>query len=193
MRVKLYIPYDDATFLDFNESDIYNVEGSYEQALLKELQNGDDVFNAMFGDGDIKPIQQMPQNTVKNAPQSFISCEVDIYNEEYKDETVGSLIQYAVEQDIVMMLMKFDFSTMGEEFETDFRMWVDNHNSINKQRFDNDWKFKNEPTRTFKMEFPNLKNELTYLELSNCKLIEPYGSNGFIVLVEKINFDKGIE
>lgn len=177
MRATIYLPYNDYNGYNFDIGNDYYSNGGYEKALQDNFLNEKNPN-----------VSSLSRNEEKT---NYTTCECELFNEYMSEESVDSLITYAVSSDVNVIVVKFDFNTFEEEFETELKLWIQTHNKINGNiHLSDDEKFQNEPKRTFKICFKNLKNEDTYLEFCDCKLLEPIGNDGYAMLIERINFCK---
>lgn len=178
MRCKIFLPYIDFNDSNFYASSSYYKENDYETALR-------DSFNE----------KGMRRHEVSSNEEnmSYATTECELFDEQNNLIDIDKLVSLAVSNDVSLLIVKLDFDTMDEEFESDFKLWYDAHIKINSNKLMGaDIKFANEPKRTMKLEFKNLKNENTYLELVNCKILESVGDDSFAILIERINFSKKV-
>lgn len=194
MKGTLFLPYIDYYNSNFDVDDNYYSNGTYEETLTNEYtKNKDIVFNTIndYFDGNTSVLRannnqgntisffnaKVPKNEEKTR---YSSCDCYVLNEYLKDITINDINALKNINDVCVLYVKLDFDTIEEEFEEDFKLWVKSHNNINNTNRSDEWKFENEPKRTFKLTI----NNISY-ELCNCRILE-MSSNGFFILIEKI-------
>lgn len=199
MNTTLYLPYINYENIQFQaNNDYYTSKEEYSKTLENDYyMNKDVIYNKMnaWNSGSVDLINkstinsQSFHNNNDDDDVKYSKCEVLLYNENYEEETIDSIINYFNENDVFILIIKFNFDTMDEEFEEDLKLWFRTHQNINNiKEADDDWKFTNQPIRNFKFNFINKFNTQTNGELLNCKLIQQMDNNTYVVLVEKINF-----
>ena len=130
----------------------------------------------------------------KNAKENNYRSEALLFDENGNDETVDNIISNALSQDVVINIIKFNRDSMDEEFEEDYNFWISDHEKLSqyKDKLGEDKVWKNEPTRTFYVEFLNKANEIKYVRFENCKILEKGDEDEYAVLSEKISLIENI-
>lgn len=195
MECKILLPYIDYHSSNFEVDDDFYVNGGYEQALKKNNEMyGDSIYNHIsnggfnanttvfrnpysFNDNNYDLNNKVSKNEEKTL---YSSCECFIYNEFMKDISINDLMEQMFSKDVSVMFIKLNFDTAEEEFEEDFKLWVQTHNNINKQNMSDEWKFENEPKKNIRLV--TLNKEFDFI---NCKILE-MSSEGFFILIEEI-------
>ena len=194
MNVKLYLQLENFNDGDFDvRNDYYASDEEFFAAAEAENKKYSNVaYDAVSNLGNLvgnrtAKFGQVKVNT-KNANQYNYMAEAILFDEDKNDETVDKLITDCVSQDVVVSIIKFNRDSMDEEFEEDFNFWVDEHLNINKYKNElgEDKVWKNEPVRTFKLEFINNAGEVKHALLENCRILDKEGDDEYSILSEKI-------
>ena len=186
MRAKILIPYYDYDNINFDVNDNYYKGNEYEDTLISSNNRDKDIINdyILSNNKVHKDSTSIKFFSIKNKANDenllYTSCYCDVCNE--YDMKSMSLEDFKMFENVDnnILIVKFDFNTIEEEFETDLKMWLDEHNKINSYDLDDEWKFKNEPFKDLVLEVDNLK-----YNLENCKILDSY-EDKFIIFIEKI-------
>jgi hypothetical protein len=196
MKCTICLPYNDYNESNFDVNDNYYSNGGYEKALkANNDMYGDSIYNHISGGFNAntsvyrdpyafnRGINGFNEKVSENEEKmAYSSCEGFIYNEYMVDETIDGLKSYSSINDGFILVLKLDFNTTEEEFETELKMWYSSHIKINNVNADDEWKFENEPVRTLKIESGSFSAYLI-----NSKLLE-ISNDTFVILVEKIKY-----
>ena len=89
---------------------------------------------------------------------------------------------------MVVNIFKFKEEGMDEEFEEDLNFWSSDHDSINKMtdKLGEETVWKNEPLRTFIVEFKNNAGETKYMQYNDCRLLDSSNDGTYAVIAENI-------
>lgn len=195
MNATLYMPY-------FGYNDNFDAEGTYksEDDYIKAMQESydstkDAIFSVM-SEGSIKNYSGIDGNTYtfgqkmsKADKISYAPCTVTMYDEDGKPDNVDNLITHFAKQELFIDTFILDMSTISEDFQSELSIWINEHNSINKngEKFGGEWCWTHEPVRQLKLEFKNLANETIYAKLINCKIADCNDKDRILMYIEKID------
>lgn len=200
MTVTLYLKLEGFDDGDFDiRNDYYKSDDEFFDAMDAENKKFSNVaYDAISNLGNninnktAKLIFSKTQS--KNAKENNYRSEALLFDENGNDETVDNIISNALSQDVVINIIKFNRDSMDEEFEEDYNFWISDHEKLSqyKDKLGEDKVWKNEPTRTFYVEFLNKANETKYVKFENCKILEKGGEDEYAVLSEKISLIENI-
>lgn len=194
MKVKLLLPYNQYDDDDFNSS--YNMsndeffsrlekEESMSQNIAYDYVNMDRSRYrnaASFNQG----VQQ------RDARLRFSSSQALLKHDGGAELTIDELVGECVNQDVGALIIEIDLDSIEEEFESELKMWLDEHDSINsyESKLGEDWVFEHEPSKNIKVEYLNKANEVQYCDMINCRIVERMNASTFAVVYDKIIFSK---
>lgn len=194
MQITLYLKLENFDDGDFDvRNDYYKSDEEFFDAMDKENKmNSNLAYDAIsnLGNNIKNNVAKFGSSTKssKNAKENNYKSEGLLLNENGDDETVDNLITNAISQDVVVNIIKFNRSSMDDEFEEDYNFWVNEHEKLNeyKDKIGEDKVWQNEPTRTFYVEFLNNANETKYVRFDNCKILDKGDNDEYAILAEKI-------
>ncbi len=194
MNVTLYLKLEGFDDGDFDmRNDFYKSDEEFFDAMDKENKKYSNVAYDVvsnLGNNSSKNVAKfgIEKKSSKNAKENNYKSEALLFDENGNDETVDNLISNAVSQDVAINIIKFNRDSMDEEFEEDYNFWIDEHNKLNayKDKLGDDKIWKNEPIRTFYVEFLNNANETKYVMFENCKILDKGDEDEYAILAEKI-------
>jgi len=194
MKVKLLLPYNQYDDEDFESS--YNMsndeffsrlekEESVSQNIAYDYVNMDRSRYrnaASFNQG-------VPQ---RDAKLRFSSSQAVLKHDGGTELTIDELVHECVNQDVGALIIEIDLDSIEEEFESELKMWLDEHDSINsyESKLGEDWVFEHEPSKNIKVEYLNKANEVQYCDIINCRIVEKTSSSTFAIVYDKIIFSK---
>jgi len=200
MEVTLYLPYYDYNDDAFNASEEYYGDGEYANAVADEFnKNKDVVYNSMLdykeGRGGVfsgtdGQAYKFGQKTSQSEDKvSYSSCKAVLYNEDGEGDTVDGIITKFAKQSSFIEMVEFDLDSVEEEFESEMNVWEREHNKINayRSKAGDEWVASKEPKRNLKMCFKNNAGEDTYALLENCKIMDDFERDNWILYVERIS------
>lgn len=196
MKCTLFLPYTQYSDSSFACDDNYYSEESYTDALNKSLEESKNAVMMLNNSNydkkntiNFSVVQNYMKNENKSSEKEYLSsCEVKLFNENGIPENIEALINYNLSNDVFILLVNFDFNTIEEEFEEDFKEWVETTRKISYYGSDDDWIFSNLPKRTFKFKCLNKFGGDTFGEFVNCKILQTINGSKYAILVEKLNF-----
>ena len=194
MKVKLLLPYNQYDDEDFESS--YNMSN---EEFFSRLEKEESVSQNIAYD-----YVNMDRSRYKNAASfnqgvsqrdarlRFSMCEATLKDGEGNELTVDELVGECVRQDVGALIIEMNLDASDEEFESDMKMWFDEHDSINsyESKLGEDWVFKHEPSKNLKVEYLNKANEVQFCDIINCRIVEKTSSSTFAIVYDKIIFSK---
>lgn len=198
MKCTLFLPFYGDNSLNFDCAADYYKGSSYADALAKGVEESKNAVMMLNGASYDKvnsitfaEVEKMMHPIGKSEEKEELSsCECYIFNELNCPETVDSMIGYNLSGDVFILLVKFDFNTMEEEFEEDFKVWLESSKKISTCGGNDDWIFANLPKRNFKFQFINKFGGDTFGELVGCKFLQTTNEGKYVILVENLIFLK---
>jgi hypothetical protein len=117
MRCTFYLPYESYDFNGFDYDNSYYSSESYTDALNNSLEESKNaVFMLQNGiktnrllNNDTKYSNIEPNHLNNDKEISLSSCEVRIFNEMNNPETIDSIINYNLSNDVFILIVNFDF------------------------------------------------------------------------------------
>ena len=200
MTVTLYLKLEGFDDGDFDiRNDYYKSDDEFFDAMDAENKKFSNVaYDAIsnFGNNINNKTAKLNFSKAqsKNAKENNYRSEALLFDENGNDETVDNIISNALSQDVVINIIKFNRDSMDEEFEEDYNFWINDHEKLNqyKDKLGEEKVWKNEPTRTFYVEFLNKANETKYVRFENCKILKKGDEDEYAVLSEKISLIENI-
>lgn len=194
MEVIVYIESEGYNDGDFDVSgNYYKSDEEYFAAMHIENEKSknvayDFVSNMGQNNGSKTAIFSAPSKEYKGGKTIRYKAFAELFNDENKPEDVDNLIKNYVSHDVVVNIFKFKEEGMDEEFEEDLNFWSSDHDSINKMadKLGEETVWKNEPLRTFIVEFKNNAGETKYMQYNDCRLLDSSNDGTYAVIAENI-------
>ena len=194
MKVKLLLPYNQYDDDDFNSS--YNMSND---EFFSRLEKEESVSQNIAYD-----YVNMDRSRYRNAASfnqgvsqrdarlRFSSSQAVLKHDGGAELTIDELVDECVNQDVGALIIEIDLDSIEEEFESELKMWLDEHDSINsyESKLGEDWVFEHEPSKNIKVEYLNKANEVQYCDMINCRIVERVNASTFAVVYDKIIFSK---
>lgn len=149
MKGTLYLEYSDYTDLNFDVSDTYYTEKSYIDQLNKSVDNKID-YTCSKTDEKV----------------SYTSCEISL-----PDENEGKIIEYSIKNIPVLINVKFNFNTMEEDFDEEFKNWFFTTKKIKNSSPNKDLTTSILPVKTFKFKLEKSNGDMIYGNMNRCRII----------------------
>ena len=202
MDITLYLECEKEEYLDNNYENYYT-ENSYVKALEDSYNQTKDAIYESMNNGFTDVLKQRNnslntfnmfnnKSSVINEKHHYTTCNASLYNENGESENTDSLVKYMLDEDVFICIIDVKLDSSEEEFETEFKMWVNTHDKINSSNTNDEWKLANEPKRDLKIKFTNNINTDSFALLQNCKIIDYINGKGYAILIERISFIKDI-
>lgn len=190
-----YFSYDDEKFqVDDN---YYQDSTDYIKQLEESYNATKDTIFEMMSNGSYSSKNSykvtIGSNNQKKDKYSYAKCEGILLNDIMEEETLESLTNYHISEDVVVSFMRLDGETMEEEFETNWAMFLDSSKKINEYPTDEDWKYLHKPTKDIFFSFENKRGETVYGKMVNCRVEENNSLYSNILIAEKIMFVDNLE
>lgn len=198
MEITFYLQYFSYNDENFDVTDNYYQDSN---DYIKQLENSynqtkDVIFEAMStGNYNTSNAYKIAINksSEKEEKVSYTSCKGQIFNDAMKEENIDTLLNYFTSGDVLLSYIKFVEESLEEEFESNWRMFLDSSMKISKCNADEDWKFIHKPTRDIYFSLENKKGETVYGKLVNCRIEESINPYENVLIIEKLVFIKNLD
>lgn len=198
MEVTVYIEMEGYSDGDFDVSEnYYKSDDDYFAAMHIENEKNknvayDFVSNMGQNNGKKTATFSVSPKEYKRGKSIKYKAFAELFNDENKPEDVDNLIKNYVSQDVVVNIFKFKEDGMDEEFEEDLNFWVSDHNTINKMadKLGEEAVWKNEPLRTFIVEFKNNAGEIKYMQYNNCRLLDASNDGAYAIIADNLTLNE---
>ena len=175
MKCVLYIPYYGYGDDKFDANGFYGDSNSYIEALRKYSMQDSTEMQYEAKDNEVK----------------YTKCNCTLYDENNEPMTIDKFVGYYNTNELIMIGMEFDLSTMEDDFESELNSWYNDHKRLDDEpNIDEDQRFLVEPKRDLKVVFKNLKDKDTYCTLSNVMMLEKVDNEHYFMIVNKVIFTK---
>lgn len=193
MKLTFYLQYFSYEDENFQVNDNYYKDSNDYIKKLEESYNQtkDVIFDAMSSGNYIdKNTYKMPFNKVNSNKKkdnlSYAKCEgiiIDENLEEIGSKSIGILTTI---QDMFVGTIRLNSSTIEEEFETSWRMFLDSTRKITSYDVNEDWKFIHKPYKDIYFSYEDDDKNTRYCKLTNCRILESYDTYSNVLIIEKM-------
>lgn len=201
MKATLYMPYFGYNG-DFDAEGTYKSENDYVKAMEDAYKQTKDVISSYMSEGPIKNYTGLDgqaytfgKQETKKDKISYAPCEVTLYDEDGNPDNVDNLITHFAKQEMFIDTVILDMTNIDEDFQSEFSIWVNEHESINKNgaKFGGEWCWIHEPMRELRLSFKNKADETIYAKLINCKIGDIPRKNQILLFIENIELIDNID
>ena len=201
MTATLYIPYFGYNE-NFDAEETYKSEDDYVKAMQDAYNSTKDAIFSVMSEGTVKNYSGLDGQTYSFGQQDtkkdkicYAPCQITMFDEDGKPDNVDNLITHFAKQELFIDTFILDMATASEDFSSELSIWINEHNSINKNgaKFGGEWCWIHEPMRQLRLEFKNLANETIYAKLVNCKIADCVEKDKLLLCIERMDLIDSID
>ena len=201
MKVTFYIDSDEYDDGDFDmRNDYYSSNEEFFSKIEEDMRMNEGVAYEVtrnLGKNILNKKTVFPTSnnvSTKQPKKKLYHGEGELIDENGDPESIDGFFTNCFSNDYVLYNCRFDALSFDGPFEESFRLWITEHNNINryKNKLDDEKIWDYEPKKTFFVKFLNKANVETCATLKDCKIIADNGNGEYTLYIDRMNLIENI-